>query len=165
MILILTIIILALVIRHLNINKGLKKIEQKLINIAGDGNVKRILKNKAFDFEVSYNSKTYLVKMIYHPTCAEINVNSRDYWQINKGTVSSRKSGEQMKGVYDLINFKLTDNNYPKNTVKLYVIYPDSKCLMKVLNECEMKFITPDTDIYGTKVNRFIDLEENFPKL
>ena len=165
MILILLIIIICVVVRQLNIKKAFKLTEEKLVNVAGSDNVKRILKNKAFDFEVSYNNKLYLVKLIYHPSLAEINVNSRNYWQINKGTVSSRKSGEQMKGVYDLINFKLVDNNYPKNTIKLYVIYPDSRCLLKVLNECEMKFITPDTDIYGCRMNRFKDLEENFPKL
>ena len=70
-----------------------------------------------------------------------------------------------MKGVYDLINFDLKNNNYPKNTVKLYVIYPDSVSLLKVINECEMKFITPQIDIYGCKMNRFIDLEEKINEI
>ena len=165
MITILTIILIVVIIRQLNIKKARNLTQQKLINIAGESNVKRVLKNKTFDFEVTYKNKIYLIKMIYHPSRAEINVNSKRYWQINKGSVSSRKSGEQMKGVYDLINFNLIENNYPKNTVKLYVIYPDSKVLLKVLNECEMEIIKPNTDIYGTKINRFIELEENFEKI
>ena len=100
--------------------------------------------------------------MIYNPGRHEINVNAKDYWQINKGVVSSRKSGEQMKNVYDLINFKIDGEKYKKNTIKLYVIYPDSIGLMKVLNECEMQFVKPKTDIYGTKMTKYVNLKEEF---
>ena len=165
MILILLIVLTIVLIRVFSIKKALSELHLKLCNIAGCENVKVIIKNKAFDYEMQYNNKIYLIKLIYHPSRAEINVNSKNYWQINRGKVSSRKTGEQMKGVYDLINFNLTKNNYPKNTVKLYVIYPDSISLLKVLNECEMQFITPKTDIYGTKINRFKDLEENINQL
>lgn len=165
MILILIIILIILYIKISNRRKAHNLLFIKLSNIAGIENVKIIQKNKAFDYEMNYNGKIYLVKLVYHPSCAEINVNSKNYWQINKGVVSSRKTGEKMDGVYDLINYDLALNNYPKNTVKLYVIYPDCVRMMKVLNECEMKFITPDTNIYGTKVNRYKDLEENIDKI
>ena len=165
MILILLIILTIVIYKIVSIKKAHKDLYAKLCNIAGYENVKTISKNKAFDYEMQYNNKIYLIKLIYHPSCAEINVNSKDYWQINRGVVSSRKDGEQMKGVYDLINYNLRENNYPKNTVKLYVIYPDSTGLLKVINECEMKFISPSTDIYGTKINRFKDLEENIDLL
>ena len=165
MILILLIVITIIIIRINNIKKAYNNLYLKLSQIAGLENIKIYKKNKTFDFEMNYNNKIYLIKMIYHPSRAEINVNAKDYWQINRGTVSSRTSGEQMKGVYDLINFDLKNNNYPKNTVKLYVIYPDSVSLLKVINECEMKFITPQIDIYGCKMNRFIDLEEKINEI
>ena len=100
--------------------------------------------------------------MIYHPACYEINVNAKDYFQVNRGAVSSRKSGEKMDNVYDLINFNLEENNYPKNTVKLYVVYPYSKTLLKVLNECEYQFIKHSTNIYGCKMINFTELKDNF---
>jgi hypothetical protein len=148
------------------INKVLKdkaytNVYNTLCKLAGNDNVSRV-KSKAFDFEVDFNNKKYLVKMIYNPGRHEINVNAKDYWQINKGVVSSRKSGEQMKNVYDLINFKIDGENYKKNTIKLYVIYPDSIGLMKVINECEMEFVKPKTDIYGTKMTKYVNLEEEF---
>ena len=64
-------------------------------------------------------------------------------------------------GVYDLIFLNLEENNFPLNTVKLYVIYPNSKNLVKVINECEMVFIKPNVDIYGSRVNNYSDLEQN----
>lgn len=141
-------------------NIAYKKLCSKLIDIAGEDNVKTI-KSKAFDYEMIYNDRTYLIKMIYHPKGYEININSKKYWQVNRGIVSSRKSGEQMKKVYDLINFDLKETKYPKNTVKLYVIYPFSKRLLKVINECEMIFIKPNTDIYGCRIINFNALEED----
>lgn len=148
------------IIRKLMKNKALIKLNLTLTQIAGIENVKKI-KSKIFDFEMKYNNKTFLIKMIYHPNKHEINVNSKSYWQINRGVVSSRKSGEQMQGVYDLINYNHLANGYDKNTVKLYVIYPYAKRMMKVINECEMKFIQPETDIYGCKINNYQDLKQN----
>ena len=104
-------------------NKAYNNLYSKLVDIAGANNIKKGTSN-AFDYEINYNDKIYLIKMIYHPRSYEININSKNYWQVNRGIVSSRKSGEQMKKVYDLIEFDLKTNNYPKNTVKLYVIYP-----------------------------------------
>jgi hypothetical protein len=141
-------------------NKAYNKLYSKLIDISGINNIKRGT-SKAFDYEINYNDKIYLIKMIYHPRSYEININAKSYWQVNRGVVSSRKTGEQMNNVYDLIEFDLTENNYPKNTVKLYVIYPYSKALLKVINECEMVFIKPNTDIYGCKIVNFITLEED----
>ena len=114
---------------------------------------------------MNLDDKKYLIKMIYHPKSYEININSKKYWQVNRGIVSSRKSGEQMKKVYDLINFDLKENEYPKNTIKLYVIYPFSKRLLKVINECEMIFIKPNTDIYGCRIINYNSLEEDIQKI
>lgn len=143
---------------------ALKKLNLALVEIAGVTNVKRVFKNKNFDYEVDYNNKKFLIKMIYHPSKSEININSMNYWQINRGIVSSRKSGEQMKGVYDLLKFKLIDNGYSKNTIKLYVIYPYCNRLMKVINECEMVFIKPNIDVYGCRIINYKNLKEDILK-
>lgn len=153
------IVITVVIILKVKKNKGYNNIYNTLVEIAGEDNVS-IVKSKAFDFEMNYNNKTFLIKMIYNPCSHEININARDYWQINRGVVSSRKSGEQMKNVYDLIEFKLDDEKYKKNTIKLYVVYPDSRSLMKVINECEMQFVKPKTDIYGTKMTKYSKLKE-----
>ena len=144
-------------------SKAYMRLYSTLVGIAEIENVKQV-RCKAFDYEVKYNEKTYLVKMIYHPGLYEINVNAKDYWQVNRGAVSSRKSGEKMDGVYDLINYKLEENGYSKDTIKLYVIYPYSQTLLKVLNECEYEFIKPHTDIYGCQMTNDRDLIDKFSK-
>jgi hypothetical protein len=156
--------IIAIVIyKKIKKSMAYKSLFNTLIEIANLDNVKCI-KSKAFDYEVKYCNKTYLIKMIYHPNAYEINVNSRDYWQVNKGAVSSRKSGEKMDKVYDLINYEPQKNGYPEDTIKLYVIYPFSSTLMKVINECEYEFVKPTTNIYGCKMTNFTKLKEDFNK-
>lgn len=145
-----------------NKKKAYTNLHQKLLTFTDK--VEVVSNNPAFDFKMDYNNKLFLIKLIYNPSCYEININAKHYWQMNEGVVSSRKKGEQMKGVYDLTFFDLKANNYPTDTVKLYVIYPDSSRLMKVINECEMVMIGPNVDIYGCRVERYNKLDENINK-
>lgn len=116
-------------------------------------------KDKTFDLKITTENKVILVKIIYHFNKAEINVNSKNYWQINRGVVSSRKKGEKMKNVYSLLQYDYKKNGYPKDTIRLHIIYPSSVRLIKVLNECEMAFINEKTDIYGTRIIPFNEID------
>lgn len=145
-----------------NKKKAYKNLYSVLLKFSN--NVEIIKGNSAYDFKMEYNNKLFLIKLIYNPSGYEININAKHYWQRNQGVVTSRKQGEQMKGVYDLTFLNLKEHNFPSNTVKLYVIYPDSKRLMKVINECEMVMINPSVDIYGCRVEKYINLEKNIDK-
>ena len=155
-------ILVYVLVCYLNKAKAYKNLHNTLLKFSDK--VEIVKDNKAFDFKMTYNDKLFLIKLIYNPACSEININAKHYWQKNEGVVSSRKKGEQMKGVYDLIFYDLKANNLPSNTVKLYVIYPDSSRLMKVINECEMVMIDPSVDIYGARVEKYVRLEQNIDK-
>lgn len=124
-----------------------------------------ITKRKEFDFIASDGDCYYLFKIIRNFSNAEINVNSKLYWQINHGAVSSRKSGEKMNNVYDLICFDESSLKLDKKVIKVHIIYPNASRIMKVLNECEMKMVTPKLDIYGTRIVKYINLEEELKQL
>ena len=156
------IVLLFVIVSILNKKKAYTNLYNKLLSYTDK--VEVVKDNPAFDFKMDYNNKLFLVKLIYNPSCYEININAKHYWQRNEGVVYSRKKGEQMKGVYDLTFFDLKANNMPLDTVKLYVIYPDSTRLMKVINECEMVMINPSVDIYGTRVEKYNLLDQNINK-
>ena len=44
---------------------------------------------------------------------------------------------------------------------RLYIIYPSSKSLLRYINECEMEFVRPETDINGTSVITYAYLKEH----
>lgn len=138
------IICIVYVINNNNKEKNIIKVGEKFKD---KGFTYTRIKNKAFDLILKKDGEEYYVKVIFNPREDEININSKYYFQINHGVVSSRKKGEKLEKVYDLIDLN------QKN--KIYVIYPGSKRLMKVINECEMIFIDDNTDIYGTKMYQF----------
>ena len=139
---------------------ALKVINEVLKKCADE--VKPVLKNKAFDFEAIKGENTYLIKVVFFFCQDEININAKNYWQVNHGAVSSRKKGEKMPDVYDLVNYDLKANGYKEDTKKLYVIYPQATTLMKVINECEMVMIKPNIDCHGAKLTNFTNLERDF---
>lgn len=158
-------IVIALIIFMIGYNIMRKKLAPKKIKETLEQcscEVEEVKKNKAFDFIAKKNGKTYLVKTVFFFCQDEINVNSKDYWQANHGAVSSRKKGEKLPNVYDLVNYDLKLNGYDENTIKLYVIYPQATTLMKVINECEMVLIKPNVDCHGAKLTNFTNLERDF---
>ena len=48
-----------------------------------------------------------------------------------------------------------------KKNIKMYIIYPNARSLLMYINECEMKFVNPKTDVYGTRVVTFVDFSKN----
>lgn len=143
------------ILRKMNKNK---KMDQIISCIQGHNLAAVLTKaTKApYDFMFETEEKKYLFKVIFHPSQAEINVNSKNYWQVNHGVVSSRKQGVQLKGIYGLVNYEEVSR---KPIQKIYIITPNAKVLMKVVNECEMVFITPETDCFGVNIYRHSDLD------
>ena len=155
------VLIISIIIYNIMRKKlALKKIKETLEQCLCE--VEEVKKNKAFDFIAKKNGKTYLVKTVFFFCQDEINVNSKDYWQANHGAVSSRKKGEKVPNVYDLVNYDLKLNGYDENTIKLYVIYPHATTLMKVINECEMVMLKPNVDCPGAKLTNFTNLQRDF---
>lgn len=152
------IIIIILLITFKSCRKlwALKKIAEKF-KLAGytitDAKIKGI------DFLAVKDNKKYVIKVVYNFDCAEISVNSKNFWQKNKGAVASRKSGNKIPNVYDLINLDLKSNNLT-DFKKVHIIYPNAQSLVHVLNECEIAFITPETKVYGTFFYNFKDLNK-----
>lgn len=44
---------------------------------------------------------------------------------------------------------------------RLYIVYPTSKSLLRYINECEMEFVRPQTDLNGTSVITYSELCEH----
>ena len=58
------------------------------------------------------------------------------------------------------LNEKKDKKQYKKN-IKMYIVYPNARSLLMYNNECEMKFVNPTTDVYGTNVITFQELVKN----
>ncbi len=84
--------------------------------------------------------------------------------EINDAPKNKKKAKKEEEMTFsDLeldIEGKKEEKQYMKN-IKMYIVYPNARSLLMYINECEMKFVNPNTDVYGTRVVTFQELEKN----
>lgn len=112
----------------------------------------------AYDYTLDTPNFKYYFKVIPNFSAYEITVNNSIKWQIRRSYTD--ESLNFANGVEEFMRFDPPAINNKENK-KVYIIYPNSRSLLKYVNECEMEFITPDTDIYGTRVITYLTLSEN----
>ncbi len=111
-----------------------------------------------YDFILDTESYRYYIKVVDNHSCAEICVNNSVKWQIRKSF--NDESMRFVPEIEELMRMELPkdENRIPK---KLYIIYPGARSLLRYINECEMEFVHPNTDVYGTNIVSYNDLIEN----
>ena len=111
--------------------------------------------DKAYDYIFKTPNSLFYIKVIPNFSNYEICINNSVKWQIRKSFGDD--SLNFVDGVEDLMRMEFEQ----KNAKKLYIIYPNAKALLKYINECEMVFVKPETNIYGASVVSYQALKEN----
>lgn len=114
------------------------------------------VKKDAYDFYYEDPKNIYYIKIVNNPLNKEICVNNAIKWQLR--TQGSVDEMNFVEGIDGLMRMDLKRNS--KRQFKLYIVYPTARALLKVINECEMVFIYPDTDVYGTRIITYVTLRE-----
>ena len=108
-------------------------------------------KNVPYDYLVKINNKEFLIKTISVPNHAEVQVNSKTTWEIKYGAGDVPGKAQPFKkylsNISQFMHYKNNDNQ-----VKVVVVIPKAKKLVMYINECEIVFITPQTNVHGTRV-------------
>lgn len=130
-----------------------KSIQEKRIAVAN----LELVKNKPFDILFETRGNIYLVKMISNYSNNEICINSALKWQIRANAMDN--SMRMLEGIEGLMTMKAKD--IKKKIRKVFVVYPNAHSLLKYINECEMIFVEPETDVYGATVVTYNKLLEN----
>ena len=114
------------------------------------------VKKDAYDFYYEDPKNIYYIKIVNNPMNKEICVNNAIKWQLR--THGSVDEMTFVEGIDGLMRMDLKRQG--KKQYKLYIVYPTARALLKVINECEMTFIYPDTDVYGTRIITYVTLKE-----
>lgn len=112
----------------------------------------------SYDFTLETPKYKYFFKLVPNFPEYEITINNSIKWQIRRSYTD--ESLNFAPGVEEFMRLDIP-NDSNKTNRKIYIIYPNSRSLLKYVNECEMEFVTPDTDIYGTRVITYVALKEN----
>ena len=109
---------------------------------------------KEYDYVFKTLHNVFYIKVVPNFSNHEICINNSVKWQIRKSFGDD--SLNFVEGIENLMRMEFSE----KNAKKLYIIYPNAKALLKYINECEMVFVKPETDVYGATVISFQALKE-----
>lgn len=112
--------------------------------------------NEPYHLIIKNDQVTFLAKLIEIPQYAEIQVNNNITWEIKYGAGNTPgKPQPYSKYLKDISSFvKLQPEN---NEIKLVIASPAPKKITKWINECEIIFVTPYTDVYSTRIISYKD--------
>ena len=111
-----------------------------------------------YDYVFETEKYIYYIKVVPNFSNQEITVNNSVKWQLRKSF--NDETMRFVSGIEPLMRMDLT-NTKGKTNKKLYIVYPNARSLLKYINECEMEFVHSDTDVYGTNIITYVNLNEN----
>ncbi len=132
------------------------KVLQSLVNPtkANEYKIERITSKEPYDYIFKTPNHNYYIQVVPNFGTYEICINNSVKWQIRKSF-----NDNSMNFVPNVEKLMRLDIDDPK-AKKLYIIYPNATSLLKYINECEMIFVRPETDVYGANVVPYAGLKE-----
>jgi len=112
-----------------------------------------------YDYILKTTKYYYYIKIIPNFSNQEITINNATKWQLRR-TINDT-SLRYVENVEPLMRMDVSTTVENRETIKLYIIYPTAKTLLRYINECEMEFVSHKTDVYGTKVVTYNNLLSN----
>lgn len=110
-----------------------------------------ILKKDTYDIDLKINDKHYVIKILIVPEYSEIQINSRVTWEVKYGAGNTPgKAQPHRRYLTEISEFQKKD--FDENIIKLVLINPKPKKIVKYINECEIIFVKSSTDVYGSKI-------------
>ncbi len=136
--------------------KLIEKLENYLKRIKKDYEFK-VLDKDIYDIDLKINDKHYVIKIVIVPDYSEIQINSKETWEVKYGAGNTPgKVQPNKRYLNEISTFQKT--NFPNDEIKLVLFSPKPKKIVKYINECEIVFVNPSTDVYGSR----IITEDNF---
>ena len=132
------------------IENYLNKIKELGFNISKE-------ENKVYDYIIKNESTTFIAKLIKIPEYSEIQINNKTTWEIKYGAGNTvGKAQPYKKYLKEIVPFMNLD--VENSITKVVIATPKPKKMVKYINECEIVFVNPHTDVYGVKLISLNDL-------
>ena len=160
------IIVVVLIIIAVTIIKSIlpivkrKKLIEKLENYLKKAKIShefKTLNNDIYDIDLKINDNKYVIKIVIVPEYSEIQINSKETWEVKYGAGNTPgKVQPHKRYLNEISTFQKT--SFPNGEIKLILFSPKPKKIVKYINECEIVFVNPSTDVYGSRIIN----EDNF---
>lgn len=106
----------------------------------------------SYNYNLKINNIVYLIKLVTVPVDADIQINNKITWEIKFGAGKSLGKAQPNStymgnNINIFMNLKVSDN-----AQKVVVILPHPRKIVMYINECEIIFVKPSTNVYGARV-------------
>lgn len=126
-------------------------------------------KNKPYDYTLILDDTKYLLKTVSIPSFALVQINNKNTWEVKYGAGEAigkaQPYSKYLSTIQDFMKYKTKDDE-----IKVAILIPKAKEIVMYINECEIEFVTPNTNVYGTRIintgdySLFKKIEENVEK-
>ena len=132
-------------------NKAIRLIKKAALN--NKKNV-HIIKNKneGCSFSIKVDEKTYNAKVLMSPKNCDLQINNIDTWVCYIKASSDSMKTKLVNNLSRFMNSSL-DN-------RIVILSKKAKTIKKVINECEMIMVKPETDVYKINIINFDKIGE-----
>ena len=108
-------------------------------------------KNKPYDYTLIIDETTYLLKTVSIPSFALVQINNKNTWEVKYGAGEAigkaQPYSKYLSNIQDFMRHKAKENE-----IKVAILIPKAKEIVMYINECEVEFVTPNTNVYGTRI-------------
>ena len=139
----------------ININKVKNEITYHLVKNKLPYTLEKTKEDGA-NFKLLISGKEYLIKVVIVPKNCDLQINNIDTW-----LCYIKASSDSMKT--KLVN-NLTTFMKSKKENRIIMLSNSAKTIKKVINECEMIMVKPETDVYKTHIINFNNISEFISK-
>ncbi|MCM1514789.1 MAG: hypothetical protein NC090_07355, partial [Anaeroplasma bactoclasticum] len=108
-------------------------------------------KQQFYDFCLEIHHSTYYIKFLILPSFSEIQINNKTTWEVKYGAGKTPgKVQPKKRFLTEIVDFMKAD--VASTAQKVVIISPKPKKIVKYINESEIVFVKPTTDVYGARL-------------
>ena len=116
----------------------------------------KLQRDSLYDYVLTTTDYEYYIKIIPNYNLNEITINSSVKWYVRKDA----KKGFYLTDIESFIRLNIEPQN-KKIAKKIILVYTDSNSLLRYINDCELEFITPKSDVYGCSIITYKQFTEH----
>ena len=131
------------------------KVKNKLLYNISKSNLSYTLtkeKKDGCDYKLLINGKEFYIKVVIVPKNCDLQINNIDTWVCYIKASSDSMKTKLVNNLSSFMNSSL-DN-------RIVILSKKAKTIKKVINECEMIMVKPETDVYKINIINFDKIGE-----
>lgn len=141
--------------RHIKMKENILELlatiakENKIINYK-----LRWVKRKPYDIYYETITHIYNIRVLPNYKHKELFLESKTKWVMVNHIEEKKHQDAKIK---NFINYNPLPQG-KKDIIKIVLVYPNAKAIIKFINQCELNFIYDDKEVYGVKVITYENL-------